>query len=107
MSENVFTRDVEALERADLLHLASQPEGRRFLWSLIERTGAWSPSYDTDANVTAYREGRRSIGLDLSEALKQVVPRQYLLMVQEAAQRAVEAIAAAEADAKREAEGRQ
>ncbi len=97
MSENVFTTTAVSAEDADLLYLASQAEGRRFLWSLVERCGLWSPSFDLSERVEAYREGRRSVAIELVEVMKARVPRQYVLMVQEATDRAAKELAASAA----------
>lgn len=41
------------------------PEGRRFVWGLIEHAGSFGPSYASEALATAYNEGRRSVGIGL------------------------------------------
>jgi hypothetical protein len=49
----------------DLRSVMSTPEGRRFVWGLLEHCGVFGPSYASDANATSYNEGRRAVGIGL------------------------------------------
>lgn len=52
-------------EHNDLRAVMSTPQGRRFVWRLLEHAGLFGPSYASDHGATAYNEGRRSIAIGL------------------------------------------
>lgn len=74
----------QRLEQEDLSTVLSVPAGRRLLWSLIERSGAFMSSYSPDTHDTAYSEGRRSTGLELMLRIQQRTPNRWLEMLGEA-----------------------
>ena len=51
-------------EIADLRSVMSNPQGRRFVWRLLEATGVYRSSYTGNAD-TYFREGARNVGLTL------------------------------------------
>ncbi|WP_198350834.1 Bbp19 family protein [Flavisphingomonas formosensis] len=57
-----MSASLEAKEMAQLLAL---PAFRRFLWRAVRAAGLLHPAYGTDGRDLAYREGRRSLALDL------------------------------------------
>lgn len=79
------------LEQANLLaelrQLMHREWGRALVWSLLEKTGVFQISFDTDPLVMAFREGRRSIGNELFADLFEAAPDLYELMRTEAAAR--------------------
>lgn len=72
----------------------SLPEGRRFVWRLLEQTGLWARTY------TERENGRRDVGIEVLERLQATLPREWATMVQEATQTDVEAILRAQAQAR-------
>lgn len=76
--------DQQRLE-GDLRAVMSMPQGRRFVWWLIDAVGGtFSPSYAEDGLNTAYNEGRRAVGIGLMTEVQRVVPESYLTMLREA-----------------------
>jgi hypothetical protein len=67
----------------------STPHGRRVVWHLLGRTGCWGPSFNTDAALMAYVEGRRSVGLELMAYLQTHHRAAYVQMHREANERVV------------------
>jgi hypothetical protein len=53
------------LELADLQAVLQTAAGRRFVWAQMERAGVFRTSFDNSGSVTAFNEGRRTIGLML------------------------------------------
>jgi hypothetical protein len=72
--------DAERQTAADLMAVLSSPVGRRFVWRLIDDD---SLSFDLDDKVTAFREGARSLRLELRQQCKAVAVEQYKTMVRE------------------------
>lgn len=61
--------------------------GRAFAWWFLSLSGVDFLSFTGDNDSTNFREGRRSMGVDLREEIMQVAPLMYDKMRQEAAQR--------------------
>lgn len=55
--------------QADLLHITQSIQGRRFLKQLLYETGVFAEIPVGNANVYAYLEGKRSLGLMLYHRL--------------------------------------
>jgi hypothetical protein len=74
-----------ALRQADtdLAAVLDTTAGRRVLMRLIDGTGVFARSFTGDAN-TFYREGRRSVGLDLVEHIERVSAGSFAKLQQEA-----------------------
>lgn len=59
-------------ELDDLRAVLSLPEGRRWLWRVLEQTAAFRASYDAESPIRmAFAEGRRSTGLWLLAEISQ------------------------------------
>lgn len=78
-------RQKTALQQADndLLKVLSEPAGRRQLMRMIDQTGVFARSFTGDTE-TFYREGRRSVGLDLVEHIERVQPGAFAKLQAEA-----------------------
>jgi hypothetical protein len=64
-----------AREINDLRKIISIPEGRRYIWKLWGLTGVFRASYTPkDANLTAFKEGQRDIGLALLQDINEASP---------------------------------
>ena len=55
-------------------------EGREVIGGLLDLTGVNASVFDVNPAAMAYREGRRSVGLDLVSIIR---PEQYQLMLKE------------------------
>lgn len=59
----------------DLRDILAIPQGRRYIWKLWGLTGVFRASYaPKDANLTAFREGQRDIGLALLQDINEASP---------------------------------
>lgn len=59
----------------DLRDILTTPQGRRYIWKLWGCTGVFRASYaPKDANLTAFREGQRDIGLILLQDINEASP---------------------------------
>ncbi|WP_444467236.1 Bbp19 family protein [Sutterella wadsworthensis] len=74
--------DDQRRQRTQLLleRFASSKEGRELLAGLLDLTGLHASSFSTNALGMAYREGRRSVGINLVSIMK---PEHYQLMLKE------------------------
>lgn len=79
------------IERTDAKTVLSTPEGRRWVWALLESAGVWSSSFESDALGMAFTSGRREVGLEVMRRLQRMLPGEYNLMVVEAAKAMAEA----------------
>jgi hypothetical protein len=71
-------------DRADLRALLDRPEGRRWVWRVLEHGGAFHTSYDPDSPLRmAFAEGRRSIGLWLLAELQAAAPGEFAALISE------------------------
>ena len=59
--------------------------GRRFVWSLLGQAGVFRSSMASSAELTAFNEGRRDIGLALLADVTRLSPENYALMQSEQA----------------------
>lgn len=75
-------RDEQRRQRTQLLmeRVTSTREGRELVAGLLDLTGVYASSFSTNALSMGYREGRRSVGLDLMALLN---PNHYQLMLKE------------------------
>ena len=65
-------------------------EGRYVVWLVLEQCGIYQPSFTADAATTAWKEGKRAIGLTILGDLFRIDPNMYALMQQEATKRSRE-----------------
>lgn len=69
-------------ELNDLRFLLNSPEGRRYLWRLMEFCGVYKTSF-TGSSETFYLEGQRNVGLLVIRDIMETEPEAYLLMIKE------------------------
>jgi hypothetical protein len=67
----------------DWIWLLNSKRGRRIVTDLLDVCGIDRPSY-TGSAETYYREGRRSVGLHITQQARQHAPSHYLEMIKEA-----------------------
>lgn len=71
-------------EQDDLRAVLSTPEGRRWLWRVLEATAAFRASYDPDNPIRmGFSEGRRSVGLWLLAELQHAAPEAFASLIAE------------------------
>jgi hypothetical protein len=70
-------------EIADVKWLMSSPRGRRVMWRLIELSGPFRLSFDTNAMKMAFNEGNRNLGNQLFNEVMTLCPEMYPVMVKE------------------------
>lgn len=70
-------------EIGDLKWLMSSPRGRRIMWRLLELSGPFRISFDTNAMKMAFNEGNRNLGNQLFNEVMTLCPELYPVMVKE------------------------
>ncbi len=70
-------------ELADIKLLLGKQWGRRIVYKLLERTGLYQTSFNSDSNVMSLHEGERNIGLWLLDKVAAADIDQYVLMLKE------------------------
>ncbi len=85
--ENEYLKEKERrrIERFlnDLRRVVKDPEGRRVVYSFIEKTDPFRTSFSSDALEMARREGRKQIGLSIIQDLDAAKPGVFLQMNRE------------------------
>lgn len=80
--------DQLSTEKAEVHMLLSTYEGRHLLWRILEKCGIYRTSFTGDAQLTAFREGERNIGLwVLTEIVFTNGPDTFSIMSREAEER--------------------
>lgn len=67
---------------SDFNWLMNAPQGRRLMRGLLRDTGIYEKSY-TGNSETFYKEGRRSVGLDLLADVNTLCPTNFITMLEE------------------------
>lgn len=70
-------------ELADIKLLLGKQWGRRIVYQILERTGQYQTSFNSDSNVMSFNEGERNIGLWLLDKVVSADRDQYELMQKE------------------------
>lgn len=66
------------------------PQGRAYFWHLLGTCHVFATSWSPDASTTAFKEGERNIGLAVLASIQAVASGQYLTMVKEAKEDAID-----------------
>jgi hypothetical protein len=75
---------VDSQQAADFDAVMRTPQGRRFFYVLVFLLGHLeSPSYDNSGQSMAFREGRRSVAIELRDWALAVCPDLWLEMISE------------------------
>ena len=67
---------------ADFAEFMGTSAGRRLMHRWLQDTGIYTKSY-TGNSETFYREGRRSVGLDLLAEVNRICPKDFVTMLEE------------------------
>ena len=70
-------------EEADVRWLMSSKRGRRILWRLLEHSGVFRLSFNTNAMQMAFAEGNRNLGNRYLTLIHAVSPENYPVMAKE------------------------
>jgi hypothetical protein len=75
---------IRQLEKDSALRaLLGAPEGRAWMWDLLEICRVHVSCFSSEGNVMAFQEGQRNIGLILEAQIFKVNPELYLRMIKE------------------------
>lgn len=67
----------------DIIDTMRTKQGRAVVAHVLGKCNMESSSFNGQANHTIYREGRRSVGLEIVSELKEYAPELYIKMLQE------------------------
>lgn len=70
-------------EVADIKWLMSSRRGRRIMWRLLELSGPFRLTFNTNAMQMAFNEGNRNMGNQLFNEVMTLCPEMYPVMVKE------------------------
>lgn len=73
-------------EAADVKWLMSNKRGRRVIWRLLDQSGVFKLSFNTNAMAMAFAEGNRNYGNRMLSMIHLLCPELYPQMVKEANQ---------------------
>ena len=71
-------------EISDIRFVMGSEQGRRVIWSLLEKGQVFGSCFTVDPQVTAFNEGQRNLALVLFQRVMAHCPDQYLVMANEA-----------------------
>lgn len=79
-------RDMEKREIDDIKFVMDSEQGRRVVWSMLEKGQVFGACFNIDPHVTAFNEGQRNLALMLLQRVMAHCPNQYLKMADEASE---------------------
>lgn len=68
----------------DIQFVMGSEQGRRVIWSLLEKGQVFGACFNVDPQITAFNEGQRNLALVLFHRVMAHCPDQYLKMAAEA-----------------------
>lgn len=68
----------------DIQFVMGSEQGRRVIWSLLEKGQVFGACFNVDPYITAFNEGQRNLALVLLQRVMTHCPDQYLKMAAEA-----------------------
>jgi hypothetical protein len=71
-------------EEADIKWLMSSKRGRRVIWRILDQTGVFRLSFNTNSMQMAFAEGNRNYGNRILALIHTLCPESYSTMVKEA-----------------------
>lgn len=77
--ELLAQRDIE-----DIRFVMNSEQGRRVIWSLLEKGQVFGTCFNVEPHITAFNEGQRNLALVLFQRVMAHCPDQYLTMAAEA-----------------------
>lgn len=79
-------RDLAQREIDDIRFVMDSKQGRRVVWSVLEKGRVFSAIPPMDALAMAFNEGQRNLALELFQRVMTHCPDQYLKMAAEASE---------------------
>lgn len=73
-------------EKDDIKFVMGSEQGRRVVWSLLERGQVFGTCFNVEPHITAFNEGQRNLALVLFQRVMTHCPDQYLKMAAEASE---------------------
>lgn len=70
----------------DIQFVMGSEQGRRVIWSLLEKGQVFGACFNVDPHITAFNEGQRNLALVLLQRVMTHCPDQYLKMAAEASE---------------------
>jgi hypothetical protein len=81
LKEDIKRRQI--IETDDVKFIMSDKRGRRYIYRVLEQSGIWRISFNTNALTMAFNEGSRNLGLKLLAQLTTHCPESYNKMIEE------------------------
>ncbi|HFJ3401952.1 TPA: hypothetical protein ACGT6G_002837 [Salmonella enterica] len=78
--------DLEQREKDDIKFVMDSEQGRRVIWSQLEKGQVFGACFNVDPHITAFNEGQRNLALVLLQRVMAHCPDQYLKMAAEASE---------------------
>lgn len=79
-------RDLAQREIDDIKFVMDSVQGRRVVWSVLEKGQVFGTCFNVDPQMTAFNEGQRNLALALFQRVMAHCPEQYLKMAAEASE---------------------
>ena len=70
-------------EESDIKWLMAGKQGRRIVWRMLERSGVYRSTFNSDSMLMAFAEGNRNSGLMLMTQVTTLCPDEYAEMLRE------------------------
>ncbi|MEW5560616.1 hypothetical protein AB1287_10255 [Enterobacter asburiae] len=70
----------------DIQFVMGSEQGRRIVWSLLEKGQVFGTCFNVEPHITAFNEGQRNLALMLFKRVMEHCPDQYLKMAAEASE---------------------
>lgn len=70
----------------DIQFVMGSEQGRRVVWSLLEKGQVFGTCFNVEPHITAFNEGQRNLALALLQRVMTNCPDQYLKMAAEASE---------------------
>ncbi len=78
--QNVRVR--HAGEMAELAKILSTPDGRRWIYGILERAHQFETTF-TGNSAGTFKEGKRALGLSVLADVMEAAPQTYITMIEE------------------------
>ena len=79
-------KEENARKQRDMAQREIGEQGRRVVWSVLEKGRVFSAISPMDAMAMAFNEGQRNLALELFQRVMAHCPEQYLKMAKEASE---------------------
>lgn len=79
-------RDLAQREIDDIKFVMDSVQGRRVVWSVLEKGQVFGTCFNVEPHITAFNEGQRNLALTLFQRVMAHCPDQYLKMAAEASE---------------------